>query len=120
MSTHAVLGVRLPDGTISGCYVHYDGDTMTPRIEDYLQRYTTTNLAVMIAKAQVLGGIRSFNCPPLEGMRLGRGLGVTEFLDNNDLYVIDESDFYDDHCGTYAWYLVDYETCDIDKRSKYE
>ena len=43
----------------------------------------------------------------------------TELLDNDELYIIDESNFYDDHMGTFAWYLVDYETGDIAKKDRY-
>ena len=37
----------------------------------------------------------------------------TELLDNDELYAIDEINFYDDHMGTSAWYLVDYDTGDL-------
>ena len=117
MSTHSALGVRLDDGTISGCYVHYDGDSMLPRIEDYVEKNTTTSLLLLIAEAQVAGGIRSFHCPPSFPIELPP---VTELLDSNDLYAIDETNFYEDHMGTYAWYLVDYTTGTIEKRSRYD
>ena len=52
MSTHAQLGVKMPDNKIVGCYVHYDGDSMRSRIEDYLSKYTTTDLTLLIAQAQ--------------------------------------------------------------------
>ena len=62
MSTHATLGIKYPDGTISGCYVHYDGHTMETRLKDFVKNFTTTSLAVLIAEAQSAGGIRSFHC----------------------------------------------------------
>jgi hypothetical protein len=44
-------------------------------------------------------------------------LTKTEFLEDAELYVIDESNFYDDHMGTFAWYLVDYETGAVQKKN---
>ena len=106
MSTHSTLGIKYPDGSIDGCYVHYDGATMEERIHRYLRTYSTTCLALLITQAQVGGGMRSFHCaswpetsPP-----------VTELFDDNESYVISEHDFYEDHMGTYAWYLIDFET----------
>ena len=117
MSTHAALGVQMPDGSITGCYVHFDGDSMTPRIKDYVEKNTTTSLLLLIAEAQSAGGIRSFHCPvAFDAYQVP---AVTELLDSNDLYTIDERNFYEDHMCTYAWYLVNYETGNIEKRSKY-
>jgi len=110
MSTHAVLGVKYPDGAIAGCYVHFDGDSMCPRIADYVKKNTTTGLAVLITEAQSVGGIRSFHCPPSSPVKMP---AETELLDNDELYAIDEINFYDDHMGTSAWYLVDYDTGDL-------
>lgn len=110
MSTHATLGVKLPNGEISGCYVHYDGATMTPRIADFLEKNTTTGLVVLISQAQTKGGIRSFHCKPLTSVGALGPEPVTDFLLDDEPYVIDEKNFYDDHGCTYAWYLVDYET----------
>tara|TARA_R110002060_G_scaffold67101_1_gene75867 strand:+ start:10 stop:372 length:363 start_codon:yes stop_codon:yes gene_type:complete len=120
MSTHAALGVKHPDGSITGCYVHYDGATMKPRIEDFIQMKTTTGLFAIITEAQGSGGIRSFHCRAFDhSMREIDGSFETEFLDDNETYVINEKNWHDDHMGTYAWYLVDYETGDINVRSKY-
>ena len=58
MSTHCALGVKHPDGKITGCYVHYDGATMEPRIKDFISKKTTTGLLTLIASAQAVGGIR--------------------------------------------------------------
>ena len=112
MSTHAILGVKLPDGAVTGCYVHYDGATMRSRIEDYLTTNTTTCLSVLIAMAQMTGGMRSFHSPGLD-----EGDPTTDFLDDNEPYMIDETDFYETHIGAHYWYLVDYETGEIQKRS---
>jgi hypothetical protein len=114
MSTHAVLGIKHADGGITGCYVHYDGDSMAPRIDAYVRENTTTGLTVLIAQAQVAGGIRSFHCPPTTLM-LSEMPPETWLLDSDELYAIDETNFYDDHMGTYAWYLVDYETGAVEK-----
>ena len=108
MSTHATLGIKYPDGTISGCYVHYDGHTMETRIKDFVKNFTTTSLAVLIAEAQSAGGIRSFHCGSME-----TGKAETELLDSNDLYVIDEHNWTDDHMGAQFQYLVDYESGEV-------
>ena len=107
MSTHAVLGVQFPDGKISGCYIHYDGDSMRPRIEAFLSKKTTTCLAMSISEAQAVGGMRSF---PVEKH--------DDLLNDDERYDIDETNFYTgDHFGTHYFYLVDYETGEIKKRS---
>ena len=89
MSTHAALGIKFPDGTINGCYVHvhYDGATMETRINNYLDKYTTTCLSLLIIRAQATGGVRSFHCP--EHTEFGAEY-ITDFLDDNEPYVIDE------------------------------
>ena len=114
MSTHSTLGVKMEDGTIMGCYVHYDGASMLPRIEDFLSEYTTTDLAVMIAKAQSVGGMRSFHSPTLD-----EPIPATDYLDDNETYVIDELNFYEDHMGTYAWYLVNYKDKTIEIKERF-
>ena len=112
MSTHAVLGIKHADGGIAGCYVHFDGDSMAPRIDAYVRENTSTGLAVLIAQAQAAGGIRSFHCPASSPVDMP---AETQLLDSGELYAIDESNFYDDHMGTFAWYLVDYETGVVQK-----
>jgi len=121
LSTHSALGVKYADGGITGCYVHFDGDSMLPRIKDYVDKNTTTGLAVLITQAQAAGGIRSFHVPPYDPIFRCEVSGPheTELLDSDELYIIDESNFYDDHMGTFAWYLVDYETGDIAKKDRY-
>ena len=117
MSTHSALGVKHPDGKITGCYVHYDGSTMEPRIQDFLSKRTTTGLVTLIVQAQGSGGIRGFHSPrawPIEA-----GEPETDFLDDGESYVIDETNFYDDHMGTFAWYLIDYETGVIERTDKW-
>ena len=120
MSTHSALGVKHSDGRITGCYVHYDGYPrhMMPAIEDYIRKFTTTGLVALIARAQVCGGIRSFNSVDKKGS-LFEG-SYTDFLGDNEEYVIDETNFYDDHMGTFAWYLVDYKTGEIEMIEKWE
>ena len=115
MSTHAVLGVRYNDGTMSGCYVHYDGGTMENRIEDFLYRNTVTGLVLLIAKAQTRGGIRSFHCPsdPTYDDH------ETELLDDNETYVVNERNWRDDHFGACYSYIVEYDSGEIKKWSKY-
>jgi len=114
MSTHSALGVKMEDGSIMGCYVHYDGASMWARIEKFLEGHTTTDLAVLIARAQSTGGMTSFHTPPWGG-----GPPQTDFLEDDEPYVIDETDFYEDHMGTYAWYLVDYNKATIEVKNAY-
>ena len=108
MSTHSTLGVQMEDGKIIGCYVHYDGATMFDRIREFLKEHTTTDLVLLIAQAQSTGGIRSFYSSGLD-----QEPPETDYLDDNEPYVIDEANFHEDHMGTYAWYLVNYKdsTC---------
>ena len=61
------------------------------------------------------GGIRSFHCLSPWPVEMS---AVTELLDDDELYAIDESNFYDDHMGTFAWYLVDYETGVVQKTQR--
>ena len=98
MSTHAVIGIQMPAGDIMGCYVHYDGHTIFSRIHTYLNTHTTTDLAVMIAKGQACGGLRSF---PLD---------VPDDLLENDAYAITHENWSDDHFGANYKVLVNYET----------
>ena len=114
MSTHSVLGIKHPDGKITGCYVHYDGATMEPRIQDFLSKMTTTGLFTLIVRAQITGGMRSFY-----SSGLGEGEPATDFLDDEYPYMINKTNFFDDHMGTYAWYLVDYLTGEIHVTNRY-
>ena len=114
MGTHAVLGIQMPDNSITACYVHYDGNTMRPRIERFLSEKTTTCLAMLITEAQSFGGMRSFHTPDqnLDDHK-------TEFLDDNETFVINETNFWGgDHYGARIWYLIDYETQKIIKRTR--
>ena len=113
MSTHSALGIELDDGHILGCYVHYDGHTMPDRIQRFLEERTTTDLAILIARAQSTGGMRSFHSPDEFG-----NAPETEYLDDNKPYIITAQNWEEDHMGTYAWYLVNYETGELDTRMK--
>ncbi len=115
MSTHGVIGVRFPDGRITGCYVHFDGSTIGERLESYLESNTSTGLAVLIITAQATGGMRSFHCPE-DWQRDSKS--VTDFLDDCDPYVITEKNWDDDHCGARHTYIVDYETQSIQHRCR--
>ena len=116
MGTHAQIGVRFSDGTISGCYVHWDGATIEKRLRDYLLRYTTTGLSVLIARAQAAGGIDSFHVPTRE-WRSGFDAGAqseTSLQDQDEPWVIDEGNWEDYNCGACRYrYLVDYESGEI-------
>ena len=113
MATHAQLGVQFADGTISGCYVHYDGHTLPERLQDYLKTHTTTHLALLIDRAQRTGGIRAFHCPDVT-----TGKRVTEFLKDQTPHVIDESRWgWGDHAESYFW-LIDYKSGQIITRAE--
>ena len=115
MSTHAVLGVKYSDNSIDGCYVHFDGHTMTSRIIDFLRKKTTTTLAVLIAEAQGRGGIRSFHTSDWDAPLTTSE--TTDLLDDDEPYIIDENNWQDNHLGARHWYLVDYETGKIEEKS---
>jgi hypothetical protein len=110
MSTHAQLGVKFPDGKISGCYVHYDGHTLEHRIQNYLDVHTITSLVLLIDQAQQVGGIRSFHIPSLSSMINHDHTPVTELLQDHQSHVIDESTFGDGSLAESYFWLVDYET----------
>ena len=103
MSTHCAIGIEMEDGSITGCYVHYDGfeEHMVPAIESYIEKNTTTSLYILIARAQSKGGFRSFG-------------EDNDLLDDCEPYVITSDNWSDDHMGTYAWYLINYNTGLID------
>ena len=105
MGTHAVLAVKLPDESISGCYVHFDGATMLGRIQNYLLEHTTTDLALLITQAQSSGGMRCFHSPGLD-----EKAPKTEFLDDNESYVITNVHRSEHHMGANYRYVVDYKT----------
>ena len=110
MGTHAQLGVKFPDGKISGCYVHYDGHTLKPRIQSYLTTHTMTNLVLLIDQAQKVGGIRSFHYPKLASLIDHDYTPVTEFLQDNKSHIIDETTWGDGFMAESYFWLVDYET----------
>jgi hypothetical protein len=114
MGTHATLGVQMDDGSIMGCYVHYDGATLAERITEFLSVHTTTELVVMIAKAQASGGMRSFHSPSLDDPT-----PRTDYLNTAVPYAIDESDFWEDHMSTWAWYLINYTDGTLAIKEKY-
>ena len=80
MGTHAQLGVKQQDGSITGCYVHYDGypEHMVPAIKNYVDNFTTSGLVLLIASAQAGGGMRFFNASHDDGTSLGER--TTEFF----------------------------------------
>tara|TARA_R110001583_G_scaffold14285_2_gene60088 strand:- start:301 stop:591 length:291 start_codon:yes stop_codon:yes gene_type:complete len=96
---------------------------MMPALEDYVSKFTTTGLVMLITEAQRHGGMRSFHSPDVHGDIAEDGIGhcdpYTEFLKDGEEYVIDETNFYDDHMGTFAWYLIDHKTGEIEKTEKW-
>ena len=117
MGTRSQLGVIMENGDILGCYVHYDGypDHMIPAIEDYISRFSTTGLVILISRAIRTGGIRSFN---IEKDGYSDNLDEpeyvfkeTDFLDDDFPFSIDETtwELHEDLGAQYA-YLVDYNT----------
>ena len=117
MGTHAQLGVRKQDGSITGCYIHYDGypDHMIPAIKNYVDRFTTSGLVLLIASAQAGGGMRFFNARSDGGSSSGER--TTELFED-EKYVIDESNWRDNDFSSSYHYLVDYVTGEIKKWSK--
>ena len=121
MSTHATIGVEYPDGKISGCYVHYDGSTIKDRLIDFLKTNTTTGLALLIARAQGCGGIRSFHVPEYGEPYPLTDKSKTSFLDDDEPTVVNElnwKDQYNESGATYS-YLVNYKTEEIKVWRKY-
>ena len=102
MGTHAVIGVKHPDGGITGCYVHFDGATILPRMEEYLKTNTTTCLTLLLSRAQIAGGLRSF--PPE---------GADDFLEDGEAYVVNAVNWNAYHLGANYSYLVDFETAQV-------
>jgi hypothetical protein len=122
MSTHAVIGLKMPNGDIMGCYVHYDGATIFSRLHSYLEKHTTTDLAMVISKGQACGGIRSFYHP--EDPKFPHGgkhpLSVTEFLDDQEAYLIDHNNWNDDHYGAHYKFLVNYDSAEINPNREWK
>jgi hypothetical protein len=91
---------------------------MVEAIEDYLHEHSVKELLNLIEEAQDVGGIRSFHSrawtPEYTEAR-----STDLFKDTGDTYYIDESNWSDDHMGTYAWYLVDGATGELDVQLKY-
>ena len=46
MSTHAHIGIKFKDGGIHGCYVHYDGGSITGNLNITGSVTTTGNLTI--------------------------------------------------------------------------
>ena len=125
MGTKAQLGVQMESGEILGCYIHYDGypSHMIPAIEDYVQRFSTTGLVMLIVKAIKVGGIRCFNIeregysdkleePPFIHRE-------TDFLDDRYPFKIDETTWEDyEDLGADHIYLVSHETGEINVNHK--
>ncbi len=111
MGTHAVIGVKHPNGKITGCYVHFDGATVEPRMLEYLRENTPTCLYMLLSRAQQCGGLRSF--PP-------ENLG--DFLEDGEPYVVDEVNWNAYHLGANYAYLVDFETgyVTVDEERKWQ
>jgi hypothetical protein len=118
MSTHSALGVKLSDGTIVGCYVHYDGSTMLNRVNDFIEKYTATALVTLIIKAQKYGGIRSFHSP--SDYMDYNSKPETDFLDDGESYAINEANWNNDLYGVPYSYLVDYSTGEVECWKKYD
>tara|TARA_Y100001963_G_scaffold102908_1_gene141633 strand:- start:3604 stop:3954 length:351 start_codon:yes stop_codon:yes gene_type:complete len=109
MGTHAIIGVKHTDGSIDGCYVHYDGypDHMISALEDYVYKHTTTGLTILIKKAQEKGGIRFFNCYDFQMIKK-----ETMMLEG-DPWAINEKTWMLNNCGASYRYIVDYSTGNV-------
>ena len=115
MSTHSIIALRLPSSRIVGCYVHLDGATMLPRIDDYLHKKSTDDLLKLVKNAQQHGGLRFFHSPPFDETD---SEWCSEFLDDDESYEVDENNWNTDHFGSYARYLVDYDSSKVVEISK--
>lgn len=121
MSTHSLLGVRKPDGTITGCYVHFDG--YPEHMVDALRHWfanggTMTSLQNLIEEARSQGGLRSFYAPhsDLDAHLKPRNAQslvtrTSEFLGDDHPYGLDTYDWNEER-ALYKWgasyaYLVE-------------
>jgi len=113
MSTQSIIGVKFGDKII-GCSVHYDGypENMIPTLNDFIEKYSTTGLVVIITEGGKRGGMRSFNTPDGDWVSRVKGEAVgprkTDFIDGQ-AYVITEENWSHDHASHHR-YLVDYDT----------
>lgn len=126
MSTHSLLGVRKPDGSITGCYVHFDG--YPEHMVDALRHWfanggTMTSLQNLIEEAREVGGLRSFYAPHSDldahlRPRNTRSLmtRTSEFLDDYTPAGLDTQDWDDERAlhkwgASYAYLVEDPEHC---------
>jgi len=118
MGTHAQLGVKRSNGEIIGCYVHYDGypEHMKPAISEYIDRFTTSGLSLLILTAQGRGGMRAFNYCPNDNDTRKR---ETEFFDESP-FIINEANWNENCSGAAYHYLIDYETGEVETWSAHE
>ena len=91
---------------------------MEEAIEDYLEEYSAKELLSLIEEAQDVGGIRIFHHRRDADLH-GRTERLTELFRDDEGYFIDESNWSDDHMSTYAWYLIDEATGELETRLKY-
>lgn len=108
MGTHAQIGVRHPDGSIDGTYVHWDGypDYMIGALKLYIENFTTSGLTLLIIRAQKCGGISAMSLNP-------------EFLTGgNDEAKITRDTWRDNWFGAGHTYLVDYKTGEVEYYEK--
>jgi hypothetical protein len=112
MGTHAQIGIRHRDGSINGTYVHYDGypDHMTPALEQFIQRFTTSGLTIAILRASERGGYRFFD---------PSGDLTDNLLDDSDPSKITAETWEDDWYGAHHTYLIDYDTGKVTYKDKH-
>ncbi len=116
MSTHSLLGVKRADGSITGCYVHFDG--YPAHMIDALRKYfadggNLETLATAISEAREGGGMRSFYTK--HGFK-----HATEILGDNSPSGLDTQDWLREDAmsknGAYYSYLVENSRTVIAKR----
>ena len=119
MTTQALLGVQREDGSISACYVHMDGypEHMISAIKDYVDRFTTTGLSLIISRAQSVGGMSCFNAPSDIGPDFGQSR-ETGFLEDPEPYIINEKNWKEGELYAGWRYLVDYGSGEIKVEEK--
>jgi hypothetical protein len=103
----------MPDGTVEGTYVHYDGypDHMVPQVCWFLEERTPSCLLLEIKRAQSVGGFIIFHpiaTGPADKVAL-------ELRDSDEEERFNADDFGE---GVPYTYLVDFESGKVEARER--
>ena len=115
MGTSCNIGIRLPDGSIEGTYVSFDGypDHMVPQVCWFLRDHTTSCLLLEIRRAQAVGGFHCWHPISTEPGFAGTHLNSDLRQDEEERYGVD-----DFGSGVPYTYLVDFETGELQARER--